>query len=122
MQKSGFALLFILLFSFGCRKETLAPPEPLAVDQLPSAMEKAFSNAKPPAKDLATQVVASVQAQDYSKAFLDIQSLSASPDLTKEQSSITTRAMMTINGLLKSAVTKGDEKSATALKRYQMTK
>ncbi len=122
MQKVSFVVLFILLVTFGCSKKDIAPPEPLAVDQLPSAMGKAFSNAKPPVKDLATQVVSSVQAQDYSKAFMDVQNLSATPGLSKEQSAVTTRAMMTINDLMKSAIAKGDPKSAAALKHYQMTK
>lgn len=122
MKTVGFSLLFILLFALGCGKEVIAPPEPLSVDQLPAVMGKAFSAAKPAAKDLATQIISSVQAQDYSKAFLDIQSLSTSPGLTKEQSSVAARALMTINELMKSAVAKGDAKSAATLQHYRMTK
>jgi virulence-associated protein VapD len=122
IPKVGFSLLFILLITLGCRKESVAPPEPLTVEQLPSAMEKAFSKAPPAAKDLAAQIVAAVQTQDYPKAFLDIQSLLATQGLTREQGSVSARAMMAINGALKSAVVQGDTKSAAALKHYKMTK
>ena len=120
--KVGFPLLFTLLFALGCGNHEIAPPEPLAVEQLPAAIENAFTKAKPAAKELATQVIASVQAQDYSKAFLDIQTLSASQELTKGQRSVVASAMMTINELLKSAVSKGDEKSAVTIQNYQLTK
>ncbi len=118
------ALLLITLLSLGCNKES-APPAPLSAEQLPAAMEKAFSTAKGDAKELAAQIVSATQAQDYSKAFLDLQKLSAIPGLNKEQGSVVNRAMLTLNDLLKTAVSKNDEKaavSAAALKHYQMTK
>ena len=118
----GFPLLFTLLFALGCGNHEVAAPAPLAVEQLPAAIEKAFAKAKPAAKELATQVITSVQAQDYSKAFLDLQTLAANPDLTKEQSSVASSAMMTVNELLKTAVSKGDEKSAATIRNYQLTK
>ena len=78
--------------------------------------------AKPEVKDLATQVVKSIQAQDYPKAFQDIQSLIAVPGLTKEQSSVVGRGTLTINELLQSAQAKGDEKAATTLENYRKNK
>jgi len=89
---------------------------------LPAAIEKAFNKAKPAAKELATQVVAAVQAKDYSKAYMGLQTLSTHPDVTQEQSRIATGAMMTVNDLLQAAVSQGDQKSATTLRNYQLTK
>lgn len=125
LKKSGFACLSVLLLAFfGCSKES-GPPAPLSIEQLPAAMDKAFSNAKGETKDLATQIVVAVQAQDYAKAFLTLQTLTEKPDLNKEQGSVASRAMLTLNELLKSAVSKGDAPApaaAAALRQYQMTK
>lgn len=115
-------LLFVLLIAIGCGKHEVAPPEPIAVDQLPSVFQKTFASAKPEVKELSDKVVASVQAQDYSKAFLDLQALSASPNLTKEQSNVAAGAIMTVSDLMKTAISQGDQKSATTLRQYQMTK
>lgn len=114
-------LLMMLLAVPGCNRSS-APPTPLPVEQLPSALEKAFSQAQPESKDLAKQVVASVQAQDYAKAFLELQQLAAMPNLTKEQRTVTARGLLTVNGLLQTAQTKGDEKAAEVLKFQHMTK
>ena len=122
MKSFGLALVLNLFLTFGCSKQSVAPPEPIAIDQLPAAMEKAFSKAKPAAKELATQVVASVQAQDYPKAYQELQTLTTHPDVTKEQSSIASGALMTVNDLLQAAMATGDQKSATTLRNYQLTK
>jgi hypothetical protein len=117
----SFALIFILLAAGGCNNSN-SPPPPLGVEQLPSALDKAFSQAKPEVKDLASQIVSSLQARDYTKAYQDFQSLSGTPGLTREQSSVATRGMLTVNGLLQSAEAKGDEKAATTLENYRRTK
>ncbi len=124
LNKFSFAFLSVLLLALGCSKES-RPPEPLSIEQLPAAMEKAFSTAKGEVKDLATQIIASVQAQDFGKALLDLQTLSAKAGLNKEQGSVTVRATLTMNDALQAAAAKGDEKaavSAAALKQYKMTK
>jgi hypothetical protein len=115
------ALLFVLTLGVGCNR-TSPPLAPLSAEELPAALEKAFSKAKPDAKDLANQVVASVQAQDYSKAFLAIQSLASRPGLTKDQLSVTSRATLTLNSLLQAAQTKGDPQAAQTLKTYRRDK
>lgn len=112
------ALLFVLTLGVGCNR-TSPPPTPLALEELPAALDKAFGTAKPDLKDLANQVVAAVQAGDYSKAFLTIQTLASRPGLTKEQLSVTSRATLTVNGLLESAQAKGDAKAAQTLKTYR---
>jgi len=115
------AVLFALTLGVACNRST-APPTPLTAEELPGALEKAFSKAKPPAKELATQVVTSVQAQDYSKAFWAIQNLAGTPGLTKDQVTVTARGILTISGLLQSAQAKGDAKAAATIKQYRETK
>lgn len=114
-------LAFLLIAVVGCNRPS-PPPTALTLEELPAALGKAFSKAKPEVKDLAGQVVTSVQAQDYSKAFLTLQSLASRPGLTKEQLSVSGRATLTLNDLMQSAQTQGDQKAAQTLKAYRLDK
>ena len=114
----SFFLLFIVA---GCNNN-ISPLAPLPVEQLPSALEEAFSKAKPDVKELADQIIASVKTQDYAKAFHALQNLSVAPGLTKEQTSIAARSLLTVNSLLQSAEAKGDQKAAATLENYRKTK
>jgi hypothetical protein len=121
LKKVTLALLLVVTLGMGCNRSS-PPPTPLGLEELPTALGKAFSKAKPDAKDLANQVVALVQVQDYSKAFLTMQSLASQPGLTKEQLSITSRATLTVNNLLQAAQSKGDPQAAQTLKTYRRDK
>lgn len=120
-KRITLAFLLILAFGMGCNRSS-APPTPLTAEELSGVLEKAFSTAKPQAKETATQVVTSVQAKDYSKAFWGIQTLAGVPGLTKEQVNVTARATLTISGLLQSAQAEGDQKAAATLKTYRENK
>jgi len=121
LNNISLALILVLLGSLGCDKNN-TQQTPLPLGELSAAFEKAFGKAKPEVKELANQVVKSIQSQDYPKAFQDIQSLSGAPGLTKEQASTVGRGRLTINELLQAAEAKGDEKAATTLENYQRTK
>jgi hypothetical protein len=121
LESLALASLLGLACGVGCTRST-PPPTPLSVEEMPAALEKAFSKAKPDVKDLANQVVAAVQAQDYSKAFQAIQDLASRPGLTKDQVNVTSRATLTVNSLLQTAVTKGDAKAAQTLQTYRKDK
>lgn len=114
-------LVLVLLGTVGCDKSSTLQT-PLQSGELPAAFEKVFSKAKPEVKELANQVVKSVQSQDYSRAFQDLQSLSEVPGLTKEQIGTVGRGRLTLNDLLQTAQAKGDEKAATTLNNYRLTK
>jgi hypothetical protein len=115
------ALLACILMFLGCDRSS-APPPPLALEDIPAALQKAFSKAKPEGKELVSQTVTSLQAKDYSKAFLALQALSGSSGLTKEQSSVTGRAFVSVNSALQSAQTQGDTKAAETLQTYRINK
>lgn len=117
----GLTLLLPLLLGAGCDRSS-APPVPLAMEEFPAAFDKVFGKANPEAKELANQIVASMQAKDYSKAFQGLQSLLGRPDLTKEQASIMSRGLLTVNTLLQAAQAQGDAKAAQTIKVYQQTK
>jgi hypothetical protein len=113
--------LWIAFFAFGCDQDS-SPPPPLPVEQLPVALEKAFQQAQGDAKALTDEIIASARAADYPKVFAGLQVLARVPGLTKEQTSVTSRGMLTVNGLLQTAQTQGDTKAADALKDYRKMK
>ncbi len=115
------ALSLALIITLGCSKSA-PPPTPLAIEEIPAALEKAFSKAGPEIKSLAGQAADSVRARDYSKAFLAIQNLANSPELTKEQQSVTSRATLTVNSLLQAAQSQGDSQAAQTLQNYRRDK
>ena len=123
-----FVLLFcwptlcsMLLLLAGCSKDP-GPPPPLAVEQIPAELEKAFKQARQEPKDLVAKISASLQSKDYPAAYDAVQALGSVPDATKEQRSLTARAMLTIYGLLQEAQAQGDDKAAAALRYHQMSK
>ena len=115
-------LLLAPFLSGGCDRTSSGPPAPLPIEQVPAALQKAFSNAKSENKDLASQVVTTLQAQDFPKAFYQIQNLASRPGLNKEQQSVTSRAVLTLNTFLQSAQSKGDAQAAETLKTYRVNK
>src|SRR5437667_847365 len=115
MKKLVIVLVSVLTAVVACDRSS-APPAPLPIEQLPAALQKAFLKAKPEAKELVTQVLSALQSQDYSKAYLDLQTLAAKPGLNREQQSVASRAVVTANGLLQEAQTKGDKEAAQTLK------
>jgi hypothetical protein len=114
-------LSLVLLAATSCSK-SVSSPTPIPIDQLPAALEKAFAKAKPAAKDISGQVVASLQAKDFGKAYFSMQSLYGQPGLNKEQINVTTGGLLTLNNVLMEAQAKGDAKSAEALKFYRENK
>jgi hypothetical protein len=120
---AGFTLVFalVLALGLGCKRNS-APPTPLTAEELPGVLENTFSKAGPQAKELASQVVASVKAQDYSKAFWTIQNLAGVPGLSDEQVNVTARASLTINDLLQTAQAQGDAKATQTLQQHRINK
>jgi hypothetical protein len=113
-----FALFLLLIAGLGCKKD-VPPPTVLPVDQFAATFNKAFAGAKAETKDLAAQIVTAVQAQDYSKAFSQLQSLTSVPGLTKDQQHVLARALLTVNDLLAAAQSQGDQKAAQTIQTYQ---
>ena len=115
------SLLLVLLACSSCDRDSKAPA-PLPLDQLPAALEKAFSKAEPGTKELAGAVAASVRSQDYPKAFLDVQNLVAKPKLSREQADVAARSMLTVHEALETAQAKGDTTAAQTLEIQRKNK
>jgi hypothetical protein len=122
LTRLALTVLFAALVGVSCNRSASAPPAPLPLEQIPAALQKAFTKAKPENKALVDQLVATVQAQDYSKAFFQMQNLAAQPGLNKEQQSVTSSGVLTLNTLLQSAQTKGDVQATETLKTYRVNK
>jgi hypothetical protein len=121
-EVTALGLLVVLALGLGCNR-SVAPPTPFTEAELPGAIETAFSAAKQPeAKDLADQVLNSLKAKDYSKAFWAIQTLASVQGLSKEQANVAARARLTINSLLQAAQAAGDTQAAQTVKRYMENK
>jgi hypothetical protein len=116
------ALAVLLSIIGGACNRSASPPAPLPVEQVPAALEKAFSKAKAEPKQLAGEVAVAVQGQDYPKALLRLQALVSQSGLSKEQVSVTSRAMLTINELLQQAQARGDANAAQTLKTIRENK
>ncbi len=114
LPRDFFSLLFVLLAGSSCDRAS-KPLPPLPLDQLPAALEKAFSKAEPDTKDLAGSVAASVRSQDYAKAYVGLQSLVGKPNLSQEQADVTTRGTLTVHHALQSAQAQGDAAAAQML-------
>ncbi|HEV7926844.1 MAG TPA: hypothetical protein VGR14_15905 [Verrucomicrobiae bacterium] len=114
---SGMALLGLV----GCGKDP-GPPPPLAVEQIPAEMQKAFNNAVPEAKETVGRLISTLQSKDYPAAFQEVQALCNLPGETKEQRALAARALLSITGLLQTAQDQGDEKAAAALRMRQISR
>jgi hypothetical protein len=121
LTKILFSLLLVLLATSACDRAS-KPLPPLPLDQLPAALEKAFSKAETEDKELAGSVATSVRSQDYVKASLSLQTLLGKPKLSREQTDVTARGMLTVRAALESAQAKGDAAAAQTLQNQQRDK
>jgi hypothetical protein len=110
-----------VLGPFGCSRDS-GPPPPLAAEQIPAELRKAFSSAGTEAKDTVGRIIAALQDKDCATAYQEVQTLCTLPDETKEQRALGARALLTITGLLQTAQAQGDERAATALKLRQISR
>jgi len=95
-----------------------ASPLPIPVARIPAEMNKAFAASKPETQQIIAKMLAALQSKDYPAAYQDGQYLSAAPGITKNQLTVTARAMLEINRLLKEASAQGDP-GASAYIGYQ---
>ena len=124
MRRLTLALAAFLTLTIlsGCRREE-APLPPLPADQIAAEFGKAFGNVKQSVKDVSDRVLKGLADKDYPAAFAAVQELSVQlGDAPRAQQTLAARAMVTINGLLQTAQSQGDEKATAALKQYQGSK
>jgi hypothetical protein len=113
-----FLLLLGLWAGSGCDKAS-KPLAPLPLDQLPAALDKAFSTADAETRDLAGSAAASVRSQDYVKAFASMRALLDKPQLNREQNEVAARGMLGVRAAVETAQAKGDATAAQTLQYDQ---
>ena len=118
---AGF-LALSLLIAAGCSKPGASAPTPLAADKIPDAVNQAFAGAPEETRQQVASVVTDVQAKDSSTAFVDLQSLSARPNLSPLQRQIVVRAMQTTLQQVRSDATNGNPTAQKVLHQYISTR
>jgi hypothetical protein len=110
------------VFGFTACHQDSTPPTPLAAEQIPAELLRAYAKAKPEVMQIVTEINSSLQAKDYPTAFHSVEVLCNVPEANKDQRTTAVRAMLTINGLLQTAQAQGDTKATEALARYKALK
>lgn len=110
-------LAVLLAIGAGCGKSGSAPAV-MPVEQLAAELGKAFHDTKPETGNLAGDIISSLNSSNYSQAYVGLQSLAKEPGLTKQQNKTLASELLTVNQLLQSAQTQGDQKAAQVL-QYQ---
>jgi hypothetical protein len=106
----------------GCRPGG-EPPEALAEEQVPGAVEEAFQGGQSPEVQQAVRnVLAAVEANDDARAYVLLQELLARRDLTPEQRETATRAMISVGQRLNSAAAAGDQAAEKVVNVHQANK
>jgi len=110
-----------ILLAGGCT-ESNSPPPTITIESLPSSLEKAFAKSTPDAKKLVSEVLDQLKVPDYAVAYSKLQTLSATSNLSKQQSQITAAGLLTVHNLLLSAQSKGDTSASQTLDAYRKYK
>lgn len=111
-----------LMLAAGCSKSGAGGPAPLAADQIPTAVNQAFATAPADTRQQVASVVTDAQAKDSSTTFVDLQNLSARPDLTPQQRQIVVRAMQTTFQQVRAEATNGNPAAQKVLHQYISTR
>lgn len=110
-----------MVLGSGCNRAETAPPV-VSLDQLPTLLEESFAKAESQTQTLARQTTANVRQREYSKAYIDLQTLSGRSGLTREQSRAVASALLTMNNTLQAAQSQGDVAAAQTLQQRRRDK
>jgi len=118
-QHLVFSLMISLPILAGCSKTSSTA---LAPETIPTAMNEAFKQSSGDAKAMACECAAACQSPNVTTAFVDLQKLSRSQDLTAEQRAVTVRAMAATFQRLRAASENGDPAAQAVLHQYITTR
>jgi hypothetical protein len=114
-----FSLLISMSIFAGCSKNSSTA---LAPEKIPTAVSEAFKQSSGDTKAMACECTAACQSQDVTMAFVDLQKLSRSQDLTPAQRAVTARAMATTFQRLRAASEGGDPAAQALMHQYISTR
>ena len=104
----------------GCDRSK--PPEPVSLADVPRLLQEGFKDARGPVKEAVAVVVAAVEAQDWPKASLAIQSLSSQAGLEAPQQELVARCTIAINAQTAEAAAAGNEEAERIRQVHRMEK
>lgn len=116
----GLAAGFLLVIVTGC--DRAKPPEPVSLADVPRLLQEGFKDAKGPVKEAVTAVGKALEAQDWPKASLAIQSLSSQAGLQPAQQELAARCTMAINAQMAEAAAAGNEQAEQVRQVHRMEK
>lgn len=108
-------------FLTGCGGDS-KPPEAVSAEAAPGAVKEAFQDATPEAQANAESAIAAMESQDTPRAFIELQSMMARPDLTPEQREIAAGSLRTVAEQLRAAAEAGNAAAQEMLKTHQARK
>lgn len=117
----GAMLCLPFIFLNACSQQDAAP-KPVAIESAPTSFAEAFKNAKPEAKQLATEATAALESKDYARALLALQSLAGRSDLTDSQRDMASRSMLSVNQALTEQAASGNQQAQQVLQLRRTTK
>lgn len=118
-KQSWLALIAGVLISItmiGCGSHT--PPEALSSEELPAALQEAFSGAEAGVKGNIDAGVAAYQAKDYMKAIGAFNQVTQVQSLSEYQRAVVSRAVISANEQLQMEGAQGNP-AATQFLKYQ---
>jgi hypothetical protein len=110
----------VLAISIACSKNEA--PRMLTSEELPKAVTEAFSKAKPQTKKLASDIIDMMKKKEFTKALPAIQGLCDIPDLDKNQRSVASQLLLTVNNDLQAAQAQGDAAAQSLINNQQIAK
>jgi len=110
----------ILTIAMACSKNEA--PKTLSAEELPKAVTEAFNKAKPQTKKLALDVLDMMKKKEYAKALPAIQGLCAIADLDKNQRTVASQLLLTVNNDLQAAQAQGDAAAQSLINSQQIAK
>jgi hypothetical protein len=89
--------ILLMLFAVGCGANR---PSPLSLEEIPAAFKKTFANAKEETRFVVDGIIKQVEHKQFAPAAFQLQNMLSDRSLTKEQHSVISRGMMTLNETL----------------------
>jgi hypothetical protein len=106
----------------GCSRESNPAPTLATPDEAVPSIRSSFEKAPDEVRQEAEGVVAAIESQDDTGAYLRLESLSKRSELTEEQRRIVVEAWMAVNRRLAADASNGNTAAEELLNHYRSTK
>src|SRR4051812_20358922 len=97
MKRRFIWSILLMLAAVGCGEHR---PSPLGLEEIPPVFKKTFANAKEQTRFVIDGIIKQVDHKQYAPAAFQLQNLLSDRSLTKEQHSVISRGLVTLNDTL----------------------